>query len=49
MSSVAVALPTANFAHKLVEEGGQSKMEPKGRERGSMHRVQDAAGAVQES
>ena len=46
MSSVAVALPTANFAHKLVEEGGQSKMEPKGRERGSMHRVQDAAGAV---
>ena len=49
LSSVAVALPTASFAHKLVEEGGQSKMELKGRERGSMQRVQDAAGAVQGS
>ena len=37
------------FAHKLVGEGGQSKAELKGRERGSMHRVQDAAGAVRES
>ena len=37
------------FAHKLAEEGGQSKAELKGREGGSMHRVQDAAGAVRES
>ena len=37
------------LAHKLGEEGGQSKMEPKGRKRGSMHSVQDAAGVVQES